>query len=209
MSTPFKPSNKKTPITTPGNTAQGSLAKSDISRVLPRQVSSGTMRGTQIVTGVFQMNDPNNVPRMIIDAPNADIKISQAGVNVYTASDSQLIFNSNQNIYKIVLTGTNTLVNDGSTETTLTIPHNLGFTPIAQCFLNDTIISGVGTDLSLPLPTYTQVSIGGVTAGVVTFSAYLSFATDSTNLYVLLFNATGSPVSYNITYYLLQEAGSL
>lgn len=208
MSTPYTPNARKNKLVNPGSNKEGTLSKSDISRILPRQISTGTMRGTQLVTGVFQMNDTQNVPRMIIDAPNSVIKISKIGINVLTASDEQLVFNSNQNIYKIVAKDVNTLVNDGSTQTVLTIPHNLGFVPIALCFLNNSTIGTIGTNLSLQLPTFTEASIGGVTAGVVTFAAYLFSVVDQTNLDIVLFNATGAPKSYDITYYLLQETAN-
>lgn len=146
MSDPYTPGAGKN-IVSPGGNKEGTLSQSDISRILPRQISTGTMRGTQIVTGVFQMNDTLNVPRMIIDAPNSVIKISRPNINVSTASDSQLIFNSNQNIFKIVGSVsfnevTYTTVTATAGQVALDVaqfskPHGLGFAPAIVGYIPD------------------------------------------------------------------------
>lgn len=59
MSSPYTPGGSS--IIKPGNTAQGSLASSDISRVLPRQMSTGSTRGVQTVGyGNTKIDGTNN-----------------------------------------------------------------------------------------------------------------------------------------------------
>lgn len=47
MSTPYNPYSKKPTIASSNNSREGNMPDSDISRVLPRQLSTGFMRGTQ------------------------------------------------------------------------------------------------------------------------------------------------------------------
>src|ERR1700741_119353 len=61
MSSTYNPSGTGGKIITPGNTAQGTLAQSDISRILPRQNSTGILRGTQSVGyGDTKIDGSNN-----------------------------------------------------------------------------------------------------------------------------------------------------
>lgn len=70
MSKPYTPTNsKKLTIYTPGNNKQGTLAQSDISRILPRQLSTGSTRGTQTVGyGNTKIDGSNN--RITIGTPD-------------------------------------------------------------------------------------------------------------------------------------------
>ena len=121
------------------------MAQSD--RVIPRQLTSGVMRGTQRVVntdgstitfgvipdtddfGIATYNSDNQLLyklvgstwlwndvstdkfRVSITATDDDfsMKVSQNGADVTTASDSELVFNSANNIFKIAKTGTFTL----------------------------------------------------------------------------------------------------
>jgi hypothetical protein len=68
VSTPYSPSNRQK-IITPGNTLPGVTAQSDISRVLPRQLSTGSTRGTQTVGyGTAKLDGSNN--RISVGAPD-------------------------------------------------------------------------------------------------------------------------------------------
>lgn len=60
MSTPYKP-NTTSKLITPGANKQGQLSSSDLSRILPRQLSSGSTRGTQTVGyGNTKIDGTNN-----------------------------------------------------------------------------------------------------------------------------------------------------
>lgn len=136
--------------------------------------------------------------------------VSQPGSNV--TDGSNLIFNSNQDIFSIIQSGT-IQVPIGVDETNITtIPHNLGFTPIIMAFINDIDLTGFGGDTNgaYPLPGFIEASIGGVTAGVVTFGQWMFPTVDDNNAYIITLNATGTPSNTQIvTYYLLQQTAAL
>ena len=63
MSSPYSPGSKKNTIVTPGSNARNpEFAKSNISRILPRQNSTGALRGTQNVgySGGVKIDGSNN-----------------------------------------------------------------------------------------------------------------------------------------------------
>jgi len=69
MSTPYSPGGSKKKIITPGTVKQPSLSQSNISRVLPRQLSTGSTRGTQTVGyGNTKIDGSNN--RITIGTPD-------------------------------------------------------------------------------------------------------------------------------------------
>lgn len=125
-------------------------------------------------------------------------------INVQDATDQQLNFNSLQDTFKIIRTGIIQVSSDGSTLNYGSLPHNLTFTPIVQGYLNNATIGSITTTGSIPLPLPTSVDFS--LAGTVLFTSYLSIFADTTNIYALLYNGTGSPIStLTVTYYLLQE----
>lgn len=195
MSTPYTPDGNKNKIVTPGNVQPPNYAKSDLSRNLPRQMSTGSTRGTQIVgygnvkidgsndrisieangtivnigdvsdtdniTGVSVIDPTTNQPLAILGRdnstnstsgltiydstntrrmlggqyPDGNIKIalSQSGFDVATATDDQLIWSSDFNAFKIVLTGEAiiTVPNPQGTDfsSQKVVTHNLGYIP--------------------------------------------------------------------------------
>lgn len=67
MSNIYNPSSRGSEVVTPGSGKTGSIASSDISRVLPRQLSTGTLRGTQNVGyGNVKIDGTNN--RIVLGA---------------------------------------------------------------------------------------------------------------------------------------------
>lgn len=90
--------------------------------------------------------------------------------------------------------------------TTTTVPHNLGYTPKAEAFMNNITGSGYG----IPLPMW--VSFGANTGGVggapeyLGVIRYMTYAVDGTNFYVITYSS-GSAIAanYTITYYLYQQ----
>lgn len=139
------------------------------------------------------------------------IKVSKEGYDVKTATDDQLIFNSSQNVFKVVLTGSTTVVGSSAlaygTPQTTTIPHGLSGTPAFQVYVNPSSpISGFqgGAGITnLPLLYF----VSGVLALVLQARA------DSTNLYLDIINASSgtddlSLYSWTFKYYLLQETAT-
>lgn len=65
----FKPSKGNGSISTPGDGSGGNLSASDISRILPRQMSTGSTRGQQRVGYGTAMLDGNN-NRITVGTPD-------------------------------------------------------------------------------------------------------------------------------------------
>lgn len=65
----YKPGSSRVSQISPGSGEQGNSATSDLSRMLPRQISTGTMRGTQNVgSGNAKIDSSNN--RITIGTPD-------------------------------------------------------------------------------------------------------------------------------------------
>ena len=114
------------------------------------------------------------------------LKVAEDGVDVLTATDSQLIFNSEQNVFKIVASGTATLT-----------PPNTG-SPLYT-------VSNGGYTLNVPIP-----DTGG-TPGIVAFfeypyaltsGSYTIFTTEKQSMPYLGVLSTGTPIGqffYEVT----------
>lgn len=127
-----------------------------------------------------------------------------------TTNASDFIFNSNQNVFKIVQSKLVSVTFSSSTVSTISFAHNLDFTPILQAYLVNVATADPITNANIQLPNFINASIGTVTAGVVTFGSYLYCAADSVHFHFQLLNATGvSPGTFNIRYYLLQESSGV
>jgi len=104
-----------------------------------------------------------------------------------------------------------TVGGNASTLNTASAPHGiLTYIPKVEADLEGATITTAGgsaTGAAVPLPAFTSASIGGVTAGVVTFGSWLQAFTDATNVYVNLYNATGSSITVTVTCYLYQSSG--
>lgn len=133
--------------------------------------------------------------------------VTKDGIDVSkTTSANDFIFNSNQNIFKIVKTDIVTIAPFSSTVSTLSVPHGLNFAPIPLAFLIGVSVSGPITHANLPLPTFINADVGSTTPGVVSFGSWLYCASDTINVYFQCLNATGvSPGTFQVRYYLLQN----
>lgn len=212
ISSTSQPSPDSVPVADP--TAGG-----DTPRLFSRQNLTGNSRGIQ------QFGTPN----LFVDSGNNYFGVSKNdvqqvlmglqptfGEGFYVTKDgidasqttnaSDFIFNSNQNVFKIVKTDLINIGISSSTVSTLSIPHGLTFAPIPMAFLVNVGVSGPVTNANLPLPTFINASVGGVTAGIVSFGSYLYTAADTVNVHFQCLNATGSaPGTFRLRYYLLQE----
>lgn len=122
--------------------------------------------------------------------------VSKPGFDVRTASGDQLIFNSSQNIFKILLDATYTLNTSTTSGVIRTIAHNLGFLPVAMVYLElPASIFGGSSAASTMLPW----SNGG------TNNPLIEWYVDNTNLYLTSTKDTSGNSPYTIHYYLLQE----
>lgn len=148
------------------------------------------------------------------------LKVSKPTFDVYDATDSNLIFNSSQNVFKIVqsdtvsqtLTNTANVVSgaEANNPQIWPIPHNLGFSPAFLVYMTAPAGFVEGSAL-FQLPHTTFFNDGTVNDGF--FFTHFHATADSTNLYIKynhLVNTDYSPSSptFTIRYYLLQETAN-
>lgn len=160
--------------------------------------------------------DANGIPNVLLGPRQVNnqrgLFIAKPGISVITATDDQLIFNSLQNVLKIVSTNTVTIpqftvASSASGNQTQTVNHNLGFLPVALPYALDT--SGgqyffwQGKDI---------VPIVGATITIGALIEYDTFIDTTTiEFLVAVTNRTGGTYTlgpFNIRYYLLQETAN-
>lgn len=167
----------------------------------------------RIVEGLL----PDGTYGMWVSKPGDDV------TNPSAAANNELVFNSNQDIFKIVGTGNATipsitLANNASNASGIVVNHNLGYAPITQMYvqLSVTVWTGSTTatvlsNISLPLSGSTVGVAQLVSAGSLT-SFELYFAVDTANVYITAIYTAGSSgattLALPIKYYLLQETAN-
>ncbi len=209
-------------------------------RVLARQIPSSTARG-QMQLGAPNIftdspgrriltQDDNQVNVVSMGNIGLDssgtqlwgLKVAQPGIDVTTATDSQLIFNSQQNVFKIVKTATlsvtTTAVAVGSSGSdSVSYTHNLGYTPAFVYYLDYTgPFSSAIYDPS-SIGTFTGASGANQYAG---FIDQINASVDNQNFTVTIYQSSvywganpGGNVNISQTFkfrfYLLQESASV
>jgi hypothetical protein len=148
------------------------------------------------------------------------LKVAKANQDVSTAPDSQLIFNSSQDIFKIVGSGTVALsgsYSHGTGSQNLTIasqfvPHNLGYIPAIQVFAFD---SGNNRYKPVSSGSLATDNVGIGFSATYQFAFIRNFNADANNLYFeidykayLGAGTTSGPFSETYKYYLLQETAN-
>lgn len=106
MSIAYDPKNTGSKIVTPGNVIAGSLQQSNISRTLPRQISSGALRGTQNVGyGNVKIDGSNNtivlgasagsgtVGSIVLDGNTSTIIVSE-NININGSTNAIIVTNT-------------------------------------------------------------------------------------------------------------------
>jgi hypothetical protein len=153
--------------------------------------------------------DEAGTRRVILDKDG--LRTSPAGVDVYTATNDQLTFNSNNNVFKIVATYDLTIpscsLNTGGanyssgTPTGETVSHNLGYAPAIMAF-----VSNGGSYVPLPWTHTAGWGSGGF--------AYISIlcSVDDTEVSVSAnisgYNTVTSEPELTVKVYLLQETAN-
>lgn len=192
----------------------------------PDSVLSGTTRGTQNMGGPNFVSDPANSRMLVYDGvtdrvefgkigtgPNDwGLKVSQPNIDVRTATNSQLIFNSAQDTFKVVATGSIvsaalSLSNPGvgsynSGQSLNQVAHGLSYLPGIIAFIQQ----GAGTYVSTP---FTSVFGGGGTA-MRWYSVYAIVDAQNVTLEIDA-TVTGQTLSFatglfTMKYFLLQES---
>lgn len=133
--------------------------------------------------------------------------VSKPGNNVTdtnAATNNELIFNSNQDLFKILKSGSAS-VNATGTQTvyTTTIAHNLNFTPPSLVYA---VFNPSAANDWVLLP-YTGTGFDGSSGGIY-IGLYIWSYTDNTNLYIKVVTGSnaGDEGLYNFQYYILQES---
>lgn len=131
------------------------------------------------------------------------IRVAKDGFDAQTGADSELIFNSEQNVLKIVSFGTTSVSSDDSATGghigSTTITHDLGFIPIVIAFVQ----SGGSW---FPMPAAPAYSVSGT--GTVFTQYIFIYSITSFNFVINFNNSAGGNATYNVKYYLLQETAN-
>lgn len=113
------------------------------------------------------------------------------------------------NSFRIVQKSNLTIPASSSPITWTTVPHGLPFIPIVWGFLNNSNVSGITTNGSLPLPTWLSVQVDNIATHQVKMQSWVQVLVDATNVYGMMLNGLGSSDGpATITYYLLQETAN-
>lgn len=172
----------------------------------PSMVNMG-QRNIDMRSGNLFVRDANN-PRIFLGQQNVNgtdfygMKVSKPGFDVTTATNDNLIFNSSQDVFKIVKSGTiavPTNVTSGVPLITL-IPHGLSYVPIPLIYFT---FDGSSYQ---QLPAATGFAVTSVFVG---FNDWIYATTDATNIEIVFYSAvTGNYGTLNYKYFLLQESAA-
>lgn len=149
--------------------------------------------------------DEDNLPRLLISANSGDfsMKVSKPGDDALTTPDADLLFNSNQNIFKVVQTGTISGTKAAfATSATFTDSHSLGYTPAVMAFIP------VGSGEYIPTPFQQHT-----TAGLLLEEISCHVSSTQVKLKMFSPNTAGNPFyeiarSMSIKYYLFTETAA-
>lgn len=132
--------------------------------------------------------------------PNGSValKVAKSGHDVSTATDDNLIFNSNQDIFKIVGSGSAVIPASGTSTSTTSISHGLGYIP---AYLGYVFFSLSSSYNLLP-----ALSINDTTGAIISFYEGWTDAT-TINFRVHVPGGTVSSTT-SVKYYLLQETAN-
>lgn len=137
------------------------------------------------------------------------LKVAKSGIEVSSATNDQLIFNSSQDVFKIVGKYTASFsftTSAGETTASATITHNLGYVPTRMSFLTGSLLYTSPTNAPLP-----YVIPGSATAtglNMVCVVADVQADTSTIGYSVSIFAGSGQAISGTITAYILQETAN-
>lgn len=192
----------------------------DTQRVSPNQIASGVARGIQQFGSDQVYVDSGNNQFVVADSTSPRVVmgnqatfgegfyVSKSGIDATTNTDpTQWIFNSNQDVFKIIKTDVITESIDlGVGGTTFTIPHNLGFVPTYDVYWFNPLFGGQYHKL----PHIAALTVGTPPTATMSINIVSEAYVDSNNLYIswIQGNATGI-ITLTFRYYLLQETAAV
>lgn len=183
-----------------------------------RTVGSGVKQGIVLQQGILEGRDSNNNRNMFfgyepsINPQRPILRIAKGDIDALDATNDQLIFNSEQNIFKVVDSGVVNIpaftLNTGgaqyawNTSGSIAIPHGLTYAPAFLAF------ESTGADYSI----VGKPSIESASPSTGFIQTWAEVASDATNLYIFTrafgFNINTTALSRTIKYYLLQETAN-
>lgn len=147
--------------------------------------------------------DNNNSRILLGQLPDSSygMWVSKVGQDVTTATlNSQLIFNSNQDVLRVVQTGAINVNVSGAGDFQGQVAHGLGVIPAFIGYIDSVPIAGSNVWLQLPFVQH-QYSTGAIAIGFVA-----DIAVDNTNVYINISSiALYALGTYSFKYYLLEE----
>jgi hypothetical protein len=199
-------------------------AQTDNPRILPRQIPSGVSRGIQQLGGDSLEADSGNKRITVTDNGTKQVLmgsqatfgegfyVTKAGKDVtLTTNPTDFIFNSNQNVFKIVASTSLRYTVSGQVQGSVYSPtylHNLGYEPAFLVYLSGSPVSGAGNYVQLPFGT-TSWSAGTPTQ--ILWSSFITAGTNTTTLTIEMFFAGTAGLFdgvYNFKIFLLQETAN-
>lgn len=147
--------------------------------------------------GLVFNNGSNNKMYLGQDASNNYVfKVAKDGFDADTTGNANLIFNSSQNMFKIVATGTATIPTSGTNTASVSVAHGLSFIPAFTAFV---LVSGNYNTVPL-------VNINATTGAII--SLYSGWS-DATNINFNVIVPGGTvPSTTPVKYYLFQETAN-
>jgi hypothetical protein len=168
-------------------------------RIAPQQMGSGISRGAQAIIG------STGVPQILSgvhDTFGPGFYVSKPSVNAITNTDAaQWAFNSNQNVLKIVSTGTAFVVAVAGSGQFDVVTHNLGYVPMVMATCKSPLFPGSNRAM-LPYISFPDTT-GKVVATIeVVQTDIIQFGVE------LGTTAAGSVGTWEFKYFLLQETAT-
>jgi hypothetical protein len=170
-------------------------------RVNPNQVASGLTRGATVTVGA------DGYPQVLQGSQKTfgnGFYVAKPGHDVITeTSASNLIFNSNQNVFKVVATGTTKVTipsGYGAGEYNSLINHSLNSYPVVVSYVTPPYVTAADKYV---LDNPNLSAVGGVVKWQTYTTTGLTYVTFSVDLQAALL--TGVVGDWLFTYYLLQE----
>lgn len=155
------------------------------------------------VTEIFK--DDSGIQRVLLGKGSNGfygLKVSQGGIDVYTATDDELIFNSDQDIFKIVKTLSFSITQAANSQTSYSKAHSQTSVPAIMGFL------AAGANIFRPLPTRTSL-VRNDTDGNVYMNTWVECQADLVNVTINFFNASSSNAGpFNFKVFVLQETAA-
>lgn len=134
------------------------------------------------------------------------VMVAKDGFDVLTTDYENLIFNSGNNLFKILDTGVISIshVHTTNSAKTTTVAHGQASRPTVICFANNLVAPGVPGTPSYQMPfIYPAVSGGNLVIGTL-LQAYV----DDTYLTIYSWENAATTITADVRYYILQETAS-